>query len=598
MNIALAQMEVFAKQPKRNFETMKTMIMQAKQRNVDCIVFGELVISGYLLADAWFDDSFILECEKFNDEIAQLADDIVVVWGNIAKELVKNKRHSSGREGLYNCAFVAQNKQLCSRENGSRLPYVKQLLPSYRIFDDPRYFISGDIFDRETMFSPFIVNVRNKNIAIGLEVCEDLWDDHYNYSPTQLWTKNNIDVLVNISSSPWSKKKESARKRHVLQRAKQFNIPIFVYINVVGMQNTGKNVVLFDGGSFISNQHGEVILASNDTFKQELTINQSSTDVDTNRKLMIAIEKGIQAFDEQIFHKNVKWIVGLSGGIDSSVSIALLARAIGSDRVIGVNMPSQYNKEKTINNAKLTAKALNIEYCEYSIEQLVTATQLTLDINDNDENGFVLENVQARIRGHILSTLASMRNGVVVNNGNKVETALGYCTLYGDTIGALSPLGDCTKMEVFELARQLNHEFFKEVIPFNLIPTFDDTGLVFDFMPSAELKEDQVDPMKWGYHDYLIEQLSEFPTYQLHTLVNQVKENKFTDNKFKKWLEVYNLTNYNEFIDDLNWIIRQTQISVFKRIQMPPIILVSRGSFGSDLRENQGLIELDNLEKK
>lgn len=598
MNIALAQMEVFAKQPKRNFETMKTMIMQAKQRNVDCIVFGELVISGYLLADTWFDDSFISECEKYNKKIIELADDIVVVWGNISKELVKNKRHSNGRVGLYNCAFIAQNKQLCNRENGSTMPYVKHLLPSYRIFDDPRYFISGDVFDKETMFSPFVVNIKSKNTYIGLEVCEDLWDDHYDFSPTQLWTKNKIDVLVNISSSPWSKEKESARKRHVLQRAKDFNISTFVYINVVGMQNTGKNVVLFDGGSFISNQHGEVILASNDAFKQELTINESSVEVETKHKLMMSLEKGIQAFDEQIFQKSVKWIVGLSGGIDSSVSIALLVRAIGNDRVIAINMPSQFNKEKTINNAKRTAKALDIEYCEYSIEPLVTATQSTLEINDTEDNGFVLENVQARIRGHILSTLASMRHGVVVNNGNKVETALGYCTLYGDTIGALSPLGDCTKMEVFELARQLNSVFDKEIIPNNLIPTMDENELIFDFMPSAELKENQIDPMKWGYHDYLIEQLSEYPTYQLHKLVNQVKENKFTDEKFKKWLEVYNLTNYNEFIDDLNWIIKQTQLSVFKRIQMPPIILVSRGAFGSDLRENQGLILFDNLDKK
>lgn len=593
MNIALAQMEVIAKQPSKNFETMKKMIQQAKDNHVDCIVFGELVISGYLIGDTWFNDAFVSTCESYNDEIVKLADGIIIVWGNIATNLKKDCTHHSGRMAIYNCGFVAQNKTLIKRENGSSLPYIKHLLPNYRIFDDERYFVSGQQLSKQDMFSPFVVMVQGQPQKVGLEVCEDLWDEHYQSNPTQNWATQNLDVLINVSSSPWSNNKEKARVRHALNKSKRYQIKTFVYVNVVGMQNTGKNVVVFDGGSFICNHNGEITTQSNDSFYQELTLSHQMHKAITNNKMMDAIVYAIKAFDQQMFQQNKKWIVGLSGGIDSTVSIALLSKALGSHRIIAVNMPSKYNQSISINNAKQTAKNLNIEYVEHSIEKLVEATKNTLSLNDSKEHEFILENVQARVRGHLLSTLAALRNGVIVNNGNKVETALGYCTLYGDTIGALSPLGDCTKMQVFELAKQLNEYFENEIIPINLIPTETEHGLEFDFMPSAELKENQQDPMKWGYHDYLIEKITEYPTYEIQDIIQQVKTNNVIDSNLKKWLEIYNLTTYNDFINDLKWVLRQVELGVFKRIQMPPIVLVSRGAFGSDLRENQGLTSLE-----
>jgi NAD+ synthase (glutamine-hydrolysing) len=595
MKISLAQMKVNPKQLEGNFQTIKYLIEQAKQQGSDCIVFPELAVSGYLLGDLWYSSSFISQCEAYNEKIVVLSDDIIVIWGNVTSCLEDYLKGNDGRQALYNCAFIAHNGKYLKRENGSTLPYVKNLLPNYRIFDDARYFVSGQKFSVDLMYSPFIANLNNHNVKIALEVCEDLWSEHYDVNPTALWGEKHIDLLVNISSSPWTENKERARDNHLINMTKKYKVPFFVYVNTVGMQNTGKNVVLFDGGSKCISDSGQVVSQCNDVFEQELNtfdLNQfTSKNITYHQdKLLDAIVIGIKEFDHQIFKGKVNWIIGLSGGIDSSVSAALLVLAVGAKRVLGVNMPSKYNKQTTIKNAMLTAKRLGIEYIDAPIESLVDATTAVTKLNDENANSIeVVENTQARIRGHLLSTIAAIRNGVVVNNGNKVETALGYCTIYGDTIGALSPLGDCTKMQVFELARQLNKRYKNEIIPENLIPKEDDHGLSFEFMPSAELKDNQIDPMKWGYHDYLVQIYCEYPSYGFSNLVSQYKDGSIWEQPVSKWLKFYNLVNDESFIDDLKWVTHQIQSSVFKRIQMPPVILVSKGAFGSDFRENQGI---------
>lgn len=592
-------MEVQPKKCDENYKTIVSLVQQAKQQGSDCIVFPELCITGYLIGDIWYSDAFVDYAKSFNDKIKQLADDIVIVWGNVATDLLDNKLTSTdGRSARYNCAFIAQHQAYAKKENTSTLPYVKHLLPNYRIFDDSRYFISGQEFETSCMFSPYLITLNNKQKRIGLEVCEDMWDKSYQTKPSQHWADKNLDVLVNISSSPYSLNKEVARERNIINQVKTYQFPCYVYVNAVGMQNTGKNVVVFDGGSCAMNNQSDYLAQANDNFNEELvtfTCDKPIQKKDSiKNKQYHALIYAIKLFDKQLFSFDTPWIVGLSGGIDSSVSAALLTKALGSDRVIGINMPSRYNQLRTINNAKQTAKALGIEYQEHSIEPLMSATTTTLELDENTPS-LVLENAQARLRGHLLSTIASRINGVIANNGNKVETALGYSTLYGDTIGALAILGDCTKMEVFELATIINDDFKKEVIPQNLIPTIDKGSIQFEFKPSAELKENQVDPMKWGYHDMIVEMITNYPSYQLHHFIDQVKENTLTDETLKQYLAFYNLTSYEDFIADINWIVKQVQLAVFKRIQSPPIIMVSKGAFGSDLRENQGILPSDSV---
>ena len=364
-----------------------------------------------------------------------------------------------------------------------------------------------------------------------------------------------------------------------------------VYVNACGMQNNGKNVLVFDGDSTIYQKDGRVLAQLNDDFKEDCQVfdlKQTYQTHITHNKLLNALVVAIREFDQQVLTFKPKWIIGLSGGIDSSVNVALLCMALGSDRVIGYNMASRYNQAKTKNIAYETAKKLNVEYYAGSIEQLVQATENTLiEYNINPVEGLAYENIQARLRGHLLSSFASYKGGVICNNGNKVECALGYATLYGDTIGALSPLGDCTKLQVFELAKSINDYYQDEIINQNLIPSITEGKIEFGFAPSAELRDNQIDPMKWGYHDWLVQYFIQYPSHNILDWLKIYQSGEWRKTEVASWMIYYGLDNPKAFIEDIRWFMKSWHSAIFKRIQFPPIVTISRGSFGFDYRESQ-----------
>ena len=291
-----------------------------------------------------------------------------------------------------------------------------------------------------------------------------------------------------------------------------------------------------------------------------------------------------------------KFIIGLSGGVDSAVVAALLCQAVGHNKILGINMPSQYNSDKTKNAAFNIAKQLGIAYEIIPIQKIADAIINVLDETDLDGTGKKLtdlnrENVQAKIRGtDILSNVASKYGAVFTNNGNKLEVALGYATLYGDVGGAIAPIADLTKEEVFDMARYINKEIYgREVIPEILLP-----DKLFRFrkdqiQPSAELKNDQIDPMKFGYHDKLIERIFDYrkigmvDIMQSYLLGTLEKTFDISEGLIKRW----NIDNPKEFMTDLEWLEANIQKNVFKRVQSPPIIITSKTAFGYDLRESQ-----------
>lgn len=600
MKIALAQMNVQAGQVDLNLLEMKRMIDEAVNQNADLIVFPEMCVGGYLISDVYLQAGRVKELLDANDLIRTWSSDIGIIWGNLSQDSnLSNNR--DGRFNRLNTAFFARKGKWVEKEGDQQDGrYFKHCLPDYRFFDDSRYFKSGMDIALETgkspdaLIEPFIFEHAGKSYRIGLEVCEDLWSKDYLIDPTATYVNKSVDFIVNISTSPWTYNKEFSRTKRIREHVENHGVKMvpLIYLNACGMQNTGKNVLMFDGGSTVYAKDGSVIAGCRDDFQSELKIielDKPEVFTATQDKLMKAILGAIQEFDRQIFKQRVPWIIGLSGGIDSSINAALLVMALGKDRVKGFNLASRFNRDETKSIARVLADDLGIEFREGSIEALVDATHSTLDAYgfEVQETGLGYENIQARLRGHLLSSFAAYHKGVVCNNGNKVELALGYATLYGDTIGALSPLGDCTKLQIFELAKSINRIHGKALIDEVLIPSDEDGKPVFRLPPSAELKDNQVDPMKWGYHDWLVQYLIQYPTHAPIEWLNSYLDGSWRETDVASNMIAYGLDDPEAFITDFRWFTRAWQSGIFKRIQFPPIVTLSRGSFGFDYRESQ-----------
>ena len=413
--------------------------------------------------------------------------------------------------------------------------------------------------------------------------------------------RENCDFSTRIDLSPFS-----------LRNRPQQPARSQVVIKPVGIRDTGKKVSAFDGGSCAYDDKGGRVVSMRDDFSEGVCTFSFDGSLDIcepcDKKLLTAIVATMRRFDAQVMRGGSKWVIGLSGGLDSSVVAALLVLAFGPERVVGYNMATRFNSAATRGNAARVAESLGFELRGGSIEDMVVALGNTLvryGYPTDALRGVVLENAQARTRGQLLSTFAALEGGVVVNNGNRIEGALGYATMYGDAIGALAPIGDVSKVELFELSRDINETFGYEVVPANLLPTVTDEGYTWDTMPSAELANGQVDPMKWFYHDWLVGQLLGDGQWEDHestydepyspktpgmldeaacTIMEQYFNDRLLDTKVGKWVRFYGLDDPSAFVNDFDWVLSSMRKSVFKRIQSPPLIaLANPGSVYSQI---------------
>ena len=605
VKIALGQINVLAGQPSKNVNKMLEMIDQAKKEKADLIVFPEMAVSGYMLSDKWMDPAFCATLISYNEILKNASEGIGIIWGNVGT--FENIKGREGRKSRCNCAYFAFDKQWVKKEN-QKYPglYVKYLNPDYRVFDDSRYFYSALELSRrlheneDFLTSCFLFEKDGQTVRIGLEICEDLWSNDYNFDPTKHYLNQKADMIVNISSSPWTMNKEIGREKQIMRHVKNNGaiVPL-IYVNACGMQNNGKSVCILDGDSSVYEEKRSRKITSNDAFQEEckiVDIHESSLAEKCETKLLKALLCAISEFDKQVFQSRFKWIIGLSGGLDSSVNAALLTMALGKERIIGLNMATRYNSSTTIDNAHQLAEALGIE-CRDGIIQRLVEEQITClkQYTEKEISEFAIENIQARIRGSILSGISQVENAVVINNGNKVEAAFGYATLYGDTIGCLAPLQDVTKVVLFDLARSINEVNGKEIIPHNLLPNVKENDIEWIMPPSAELKNNQLDPMKWFYHDELVRMLTEYPGYEIEKLMEDYLSGEIYNQPIGRWIKWYHLDEPQAFIDDLEWVLSKFEQGVFKRIQSAPIVMVSRGAFGNDFRENQCCYEKTNL---
>lgn len=543
MKIAVISMEVKIGQCDENMAYMKAMIQQAKQDHADLIVFPQNCISGYYVGDLFHDGAYCKYLDHFNQELIKESDDLAIVWGNV--------KYRSGK--LFNCAFFAYQGNT----------YMRVKKKCHNAFAHDEYFSELAI-----------------NSAIELE--DEVLALNFG-TEIQL-----ADWNINIDARPFD-----------IHHEKQLHGNV-IYVNAVGMQNEGKAVLMLEGGSAIVREGEYIWHMPYGTSGYALVDTEASTTVPIpKRNVLPLLKQAIRGFDEQILGGKSPWIIGLSGGLDSSVSLALLVSALGKDRVIGYGMSSAHNSTATKTNAKTSAERLGIEFHEGSILPLVDSTKEVLQNYGYDTvEGLPLENIQARLRGHLLSSFASLLGGVVVNNGNKVENALGYCTLYGDAIGALGILGDLTKVQLFDLTRELNEEFGFEAVPHNLIPEVIDGAIHFEVAPSAELRNDQVDPMKWFYHDYLVDHLGR--DLSMTQFLIQYLDGSLLKGELKEIMMFYHLDDPQVFLDDLLWFMKTMKRNAFKYTQVPSILTISQNGFA--LRHvAQGVDELpvisDLLEK-
>ena len=617
-------MEVFAGDPERNVKNMLALIEKAKISGVELIAFPEMCIGGYCLGDKFNDDSYCEWLMSFNDVLKEASDGIAVIYGNVFMEPYNSEDwhpNKDGRTRKYNAAYIFQNKKEVQRKRViakfSKPFQPKTLLPNYRFFDDERYFFSlpdvaADLdIDLKNLYHPFVItDKKDKKYNVGTDICEGLWCRDYrvdgeSLNATRMLTQNGADFIVNISASPWTHGKNKARDNAVKyivnnNTKHQVNTIPFFYVNNVGTQNNGKNFITFDGGSTVYNHNGDIVALANQNWKEEvLTVDfdklgweeiKIRPENNPIEEKYNAIITGLKHF-ENIIGSKPKWVIGISGGIDSALNACLLVDTFGKENVIGVNIPTKYNSNKTKNAAAQIANNLGIRYEIIPIGDILGVYQQTMTNSGiKAPTSLNEENEQARIRGAmIIAGLAARENALFTCNANKLEVALGYTTAYGDLNGAIAPLGDLTKKEVIELAKFINKKNGKEIIPSTLFP---DKYFRFgndQIIPSAELKENQIDPMKFGYHDSLIEKIMNYKASSITDIMEWYLAGTMCKNLnidvelMKRW----NVDSPEIFLKDIDWLFSLIQKNVFKRILSPSICSLSKSSYGFDFRESQ-----------
>ena len=623
--IALAQMEVRAGRPDLNVGSMLGFIERARAAGAAIVAFPEMCIPGYILGDAWEIDALVEDFEDWSDAIREASRGIAVVFGNVA--LDRAAIGEDGRVRKLNAAWVCHDGRFVERAGlPAPLPHgvhPKTLHPNYRFFDDDRHFyslrkIAGETGTRVSDWTiPYEIPAGRGALRLGVQLCEDVWhqdyrDRHETLDTLRAWHRAGADLVINLSASPWTWQKNDKRHRVVREAMARSPVPFF-YVNQVGAQNNGKNVLVFDGdtcgyrigGSLAGRappwREAMLVFGGSDgsagnTGNTRNTVNIGSTGIAPEQTEIEAIHDaivtGLRHLDHVRGYGN-RYLIGVSGGIDSGVVACMLRIAFGPERVFAVNMPTRFNAGVTRENARSLCEALGIDYLSCPIEDLYRALSARIraagfEHEPGTYTRLVDENIQARIRGSdMLAGLAAKCGLVFTNNGNKTEVALGYATLYGDVNGAVAPIADLYKTQVFALARHLNETVFgHEVIPRNLI----DGGTV----PSAELSEAQDvtrglgDPIRYGYHDALLRQLVEHRRHPLD-LLEWYRAGALPERI--GWGDEDRLRAYfpdaRAFVEDLEWVAGQLRASCFKRIQAPPIIVLSKRAFGFDLRESQ-----------
>jgi len=537
MKIALAQLNYHIGNFENNTSKIIDGIKKGKKQGVDIVVFSELAVSGYPPRDFLEFNNFVELCIASVELIAKHCTGIAAIVG-----LPTFNEAAKGKPLFNSAAFLSEGK--------IQTIIHKTLLPNYDIFDEYRYFEPNNVFN--------VVEYKGKKIAIT--ICEDLWNVQdnplYTINPMDELIGQEPDFMINIAASPFNYHQTKIRKEVLRKNAIQYKLPLF-YVNHVGAQTE----LLFDGGSLVMDSKGftvdELKYFEEDykVFDVEDVISNRLVNYKECERVEIAdihdaLVMGIRNYFQKLGF--TKAILGLSGGIDSALTSALAAEALGSENVYNVLLPSRYSSDHSVDDSVKMVKNLNMPYDIINIEEAFNSFEHTLKPFFKDlPSGIAEENLQARTRGVLLMALSNKFGYILLNTSNKSEAAVGYSTLYGDMNGGLSVIGDVYKTQAYELSRYINRE--KEIIPENIITK----------PPSAELRPDQKDSDSLPDYDIL--------DVILYQYIEQRKGPK----------EIVEM-GYDEAL--VNRILKLVNTNEYKRYQTPPMLRISSKAFGMGRR--------------
>lgn len=547
IRVALAQLNFRLGDFDSNVASITEAYDQSLEREADVVVFSELAVCGYPPEDLLLKQRFLEDARAALEDIAARTSDAVAVVGFPEQE---------GRD-IYNSAAVCH-------QGAVKGIYRKQLLPNYSVFDEKRYFSPG------TSAGPI---VQIAGVMVGISICEDQWFDE---GPLNDQITSGVGLAISLNASPYQRGKDADRASTVIERVTSHKIPV-VYVNQVG----GQDELIFDGSSFVANSQGELV-ARLPQFEEavqlvDLDVDECSSDglpvivTSTKQKTKSAIpEPVVVEGDETIaevwnalvlatrdyVNKNgfSEVVIGLSGGVDSSLVAAIAVDALGPERVHGVSMPSRYSSRGSEDDAAELAGNFGIDFQTIPIEAGYAAlTSMLEPVFRGHSPDLTEENLQSRLRGILLMAMSNKKGWLVLTTGNKSETSVGYSTLYGDTAGGFAVLKDCPKLLVYELCRWRNSQTTSSWIPEASISK----------PPSAELRPDQTDDQSLPPYE-LLDPLLEAYVEQDRSAAELVAE------------------GYDPEI--VEQITRLVDLAEYKRRQSPPGPRISAKAFGKDRR--------------